>query len=84
MFTCAMMAAGANEAIELALTRAAVPLNLLLLGVLRMLGRGTCTDGITELSEISETKMNSFLKDFCACVSLISVLFLKCRKTACS
>jgi hypothetical protein len=46
--------------------RDAVPLNLLLLGVLRMLGRGTCTDGITELSDISETKMNSFFKAFCS------------------
>ena len=46
--------------------RQAVPLDLLLLGVLRMLGRGTCTDGITELSSISETKMNSFFKEFCA------------------
>ena len=46
--------------------RDAVPLHLLLLGVLRMLGRGTCTDGITELSDISETKMNTFFKDFCA------------------
>ena len=46
--------------------RDAVPLHLLLLGVLRMLGRGTCTDGITELSDISETKMNVFFKDFCA------------------
>lgn len=46
--------------------RDSVPLNLLLLGVLRMLGRGTCTDGITELSDISETKMNSFMKEFCS------------------
>ena len=46
--------------------RDVVPLHLLLLGVLRMLGRGTCTDGITELSDISETKMNIFFKDFCA------------------
>ena len=46
--------------------RVAIPLHLLLLGVFRMLGRGTCTDGITELSDISETKMNSFFKDFCS------------------
>ena len=46
--------------------RESAPLNLLFLGVLRMLGRGTCTDGITELSDISETKMNSFFKDFCS------------------
>jgi len=46
--------------------RETVPLNLLLLGVLRMLGRGTCTDGINELSDISETKMNSFFNSFCA------------------
>jgi len=46
--------------------RDSVPLDLLLLGVLRMLGRGTCADGITELSAISETKMLSFFKEFCA------------------
>jgi hypothetical protein len=45
--------------------RESIPLHLLLLGVLRMLGRGTCTDGIKELSDISETKMSTFFKDFC-------------------
>ena len=49
--------------------RPAVPVSLLVLGVLRMLGRGTCTDGINELSDISETTMMTFFKSFCKYVT---------------
>jgi hypothetical protein len=48
---------------------ARVPVELLVLGVLRMLGRGTCLDGILELSCISTTKMNHFFHDWCAHVA---------------
>ena len=38
---------------------------LKVLGVLRILGRGTCADGIKELSGISETAMLCFFHRFC-------------------
>ena len=41
-----------------------VPTDLLLLGVLRILGRGTCLDGILELSGISVTTMDLFFHKF--------------------
>ena len=37
-----------------------IPTELLVLGVLRILGRGTCLDGIYELSGISTTSMDQF------------------------
>ena len=40
--------------------RAATPTELRVLGVLRVLGRGTVFDGINELSDISEQVMNTF------------------------
>jgi hypothetical protein len=43
-----------------------IPTTLKVLGCLRMLGRGTCLDGINELSGISETCMSAFLKLWCA------------------
>ena len=46
--------------------RQAVPTSLKSLGVLRILGRGTCLDGIKELSEMSESTMWSFFHKFCA------------------
>ena len=45
--------------------RAAPPIELYVLGALRMLGRGTCLDGIKELSVISEAAMSVFFHDFC-------------------
>jgi len=36
------------------------------LGVLRMLGRGTCLDGILELSDISPAVMSRFFHAWCA------------------
>ena len=41
-----------------------VPVDLLVMGVLRILGRSTCFDGIEELSYISPTKMSSFFHQF--------------------
>ena len=38
-----------------------MPLELKILDVLRILGRGSCLDGITELSSISESAMHYFL-----------------------
>ena len=46
--------------------RARVPVSLKLLGVLRILGRGTCLDGIKELADMSETTMWKFFHSFCA------------------
>ena len=45
--------------------RSRVPTGLKLLGVLRILGRGTCLDGIKELSDMSETTMWKFFHQFC-------------------
>jgi Plant transposon protein len=45
--------------------RAGIPRRLKLLGVLRILGRGTCLDGIKELSGISEPAMNAFFDEWC-------------------
>jgi len=41
-----------------------VPTDLLVMGVLRILGRSTCLDGIEELSYISKTKMGTFFHMF--------------------
>ena len=46
--------------------RQAVPASLNLLGVLRILGRGTCFNGIRVLTEMSESTMWRFLHQFCA------------------
>ena len=46
--------------------RQSVPTALKLLGVLRILGRSTCLDGIEELPEMSESTMWRFLYEFCA------------------
>ena len=40
--------------------RQAIPLELKVLGVLRILGRGSCLNGITELSYISESAMQTW------------------------
>ena len=45
--------------------RPVVPLELKFLGVLRVLGRATEFDGITELSGISEETMRAFFHSFC-------------------
>jgi hypothetical protein len=45
--------------------RPRIPTALKLLGVLRVLGRGTCFDGIEELSFISKPTMHSFFHKFC-------------------
>ena len=45
--------------------RSAVPTSLKLLGVLRILGRGTCFDGIKELTYMGETTMWKFFHEFC-------------------
>ena len=45
--------------------RPVVPLKLKVLGVLRVLGRATEFDGITELSGISEETMRAFFHSFC-------------------
>lgn len=45
--------------------RCGAPLELKLLGVLRILGRGYCFDGISELSFISEETMRVFFHEFC-------------------
>lgn len=44
---------------------ARIPAELLVLGCLRMLGRGTCLDGIEELSLISPSTMNKFFHSWC-------------------
>lgn len=44
--------------------RARIPTELKLLGVLRILGRATCFDGIFELSGISISTMQSFFHEF--------------------
>ena len=44
--------------------RLAVPTELKVLGVLRVLGRATCFDGITELSGIAESTMCTFFHRF--------------------
>jgi hypothetical protein len=41
------------------------PLELKILGVLRVLGRGYCFDGIEELTYISDETMRVFFHDFC-------------------
>ena len=46
--------------------REAVPVDLKVLGVLRILGRATCFDGITELSGIAVTTMCTFFHKFTA------------------
>lgn len=46
--------------------RDSVPLELKVLGVLRILGRGSCFDGIKELTFISETTIHVFFHEFCA------------------
>ena len=46
--------------------RQRIPTELKLLGVLRILGRGTCFDGIEELSGISVPTMHSFFHSFTA------------------
>ena len=43
-----------------------MPISLKLLGVLRILGRGTCYDGIKELSDMSETTIWKLFHTFCA------------------
>ena len=43
-----------------------VPTELKLLGVLRVLGRGACFDGIEELSGVSVPTMQSFFHNFTA------------------
>lgn len=46
--------------------QARIPTELKVLGVLRILGRGTCLDGITELSYISTAVMQQFYHRWCA------------------
>jgi hypothetical protein len=46
--------------------RARIPTELKLLGVLRILGRATCFDGIEELSGISVPTMQTFFHSFTA------------------
>ena len=43
-----------------------MPTSLKLLGVLRILGRVTCLDGIKELTEMSESTIWRFFHQFCA------------------
>jgi len=50
--------------------RSSIPLVLKVLGVLRILGRSTCLDGIEELTGISKPSMSNFLHLWC----------LKCRE----
>ena len=45
--------------------RPVIPLELKMLGVLRILGRGWCLDDVTECSGISETTMQIFFHEFC-------------------
>lgn len=45
-----------------------IPVELKVLGCLRILGSGTCLDGIKELSGISETTMHTFFHAWCAWV----------------
>jgi hypothetical protein len=49
--------------------RAAAPLELKILGVLRVLGRGTCFDGIEELNLVSEECNRTFFHNFCEAFS---------------
>jgi len=46
--------------------RHGIPTKIAVLGVLRMLGRGTCLDGIKELSSVSPAAMSQCFRDFCA------------------
>lgn len=46
--------------------RSSIPTNLKLLGVLRIIGRGSCFDCIKELSGISESSMHTFFHSFTA------------------
>lgn len=46
--------------------REAVPVKLKILGVLRILGRASCFDGITELSGVAVTTMWAFFHKFTA------------------
>jgi hypothetical protein len=46
-----------------------VPNNILVLGVLRTLGRGTCTDGIEELSNVGAETFRQFLLEYAAWAS---------------
>jgi hypothetical protein len=50
--------------------RAAAPLELKVLGVLRVLGRGYCFDGIEELSSISAETNRIFFHKFCSVFSV--------------
>ena len=45
--------------------RPSAPLELKILGVLRVLGRGMCFDGIAELTNISEEAIRVFFHSFC-------------------
>ena len=45
--------------------RPSAPLELKILGVLRVLGRGMCFDGIAELTNISEEAIRIFFHSFC-------------------
>jgi len=46
--------------------RQVIPLELKMLGVLRILGRGWCLDDVTECSGIAETTMSVFFHEFCS------------------
>ena len=50
--------------------RPSCPLELKILGVLRILGRGMCFDGISELTNIGEEAIRVFFHSFCAKFSL--------------
>ena len=56
---------GFEENVVDAFGRAGVPLQLKLLGVLRILGRATCVDGISELTLASEETHRVFFREFC-------------------
>ena len=45
--------------------RPSAPLELKILGVLRVLGRGMCFDGIAELTNIGEEAIHVFFHSFC-------------------
>ena len=45
----------------------AAPLELKILGVLRVLGRGYCFDGVEELCFISAEVLRTLFHNFCAC-----------------
>ena len=58
-------------------------MDLYLLGALRILGRGTCLDGIKELSGISETSMQFFFGNWCAwCRTYLYPIFVHPPKNA--